>query len=108
MANKRRPKKITSLWSITQGPNKTLESYTKRFTTAYFCVAKLDEDFAIQDYIARLDNESMRFALCSSDITDMDGLIAKAHRLSDVQEMSHNWAPHPQHYKNRRVDLIAE
>ena len=104
MANKRRPKKITSLWSITQGPNKTLESYTKRFTTAYSCVAKLDEDFAIQAYIARLSNESIRFTLCSNDITNMERFIAKAHRLSDAQEMSHCRAFRPQHYENRRVE----
>ena len=51
---------------------------------AYSCVAKPDENFAIQAYIAGLNNESMWFALCSNDITDMEGLIAKAYRLLDA------------------------
>ena len=48
MANKRQPKKMTSLWSIIQGQNETLNSYTKRFTTAYSCAAKPNEEFAIK------------------------------------------------------------
>ena len=47
MVNKRRLKKLTSLWSIIQGLSETLESYTKRFRAAYSCVANPDEDFAI-------------------------------------------------------------
>ena len=52
MANKRRPKKMANLWSITQGKGETVERYTKRFTIAYSCMANLDEDFSIQAYIA--------------------------------------------------------
>ena len=63
MVSKSRPKKITSLWSIIQGPYETIKSYTKRFTMAYSCVAKPDEDFAIQVYIARLNNKSMKFVM---------------------------------------------
>ena len=48
MANKRRPKNMTSLWSVIQGPNETLESYTERFTTTYSCVANPNEELAIQ------------------------------------------------------------
>ena len=47
MANKRRPKKMTNLWSITQGSNETLERYTKRFTAAYSCVTNPNKEFAI-------------------------------------------------------------
>ena len=77
MTNKRRPKKITNLWSITQGQNETLKSYTKRFTTTYSYVEKPDEDFAIQAYIAGVSNESMKFALCGNDVIDIKGLISR-------------------------------
>ena len=93
------------MWLITQCQNETLESYTKRFTTVYSCVAKPDEDFAIQAYIARVDNESMKFAFCGNDVTDMEMLINKAHKLSDTQEMSQNRALRRQQYDRRRVEL---
>ena len=94
MANKRRPKKLTSLWSITQGPNETLESYTERLIAAYSCVANPDEDFAIVIKVFTAGvNESVQCALCGTYVTDMEGLIAKAHKLSNMQEMSHNRTP---------------
>ena len=60
MANKRRLKKVTCLWSVTQGLNETLESYTKRFTTTYSCVTNPNENLAIQDYIAGVANENVQ------------------------------------------------
>ena len=35
----------------------------------------------------------------------MEGFIAKAHRLSDAQQMSHSQAPRLHHYENRKVEL---
>ena len=90
MANKRRPKKMTSLWSITQGLNETLERYTKRFTAAYSCVTIPNEEFAIQAYVAGVANENMQLALCSNDVESMENLINKAYKLSNTQEMSRN------------------
>ena len=48
-------------------------------------MAKPNEDFTIQAYIVGLNNESLKFTLCSNDITNMKGLIAKAHRLLEAQ-----------------------
>ena len=90
MANKRRPKKMTSLWSITQGPNETFERYTKRFTAAYSCVTNPNEEFVIQVYVAGVANESVQLALCSNDVENMQSLINRAYKLSDTQEMSRN------------------
>ena len=93
MANKRRPKKLTNVWLITQGLNETLESYTQRFMTAYSCVENPDEDLAIQAFIVGLNNEIIKYALCGIDITNMEGFIAKTQKLLDTQEMSHSRTP---------------
>ena len=98
MTNKRGPKKMTNSWSIIQGHNETLNSYIERFTAAYSFVAKPDEEFVVQAYIVGLSNESMKFALGSSDIFDMHGFIARAYKLFETLEMSHSRAPHPQYY----------
>ena len=90
MANKRRLKKIINLWSITQGPNETLERYTKRFTAAYSCVTNPNEEFAIQASVAGVANESVQLALCSNDVESMENLINRAYKPSDTQEMSRN------------------
>ena len=50
---------MTSLWSITQGPNETLENYTERFTATYSCVANPNEDLAIQAFVAGIVNENV-------------------------------------------------
>ena len=47
MANKKRPKNMTSLWSVTQDANETLESYTKRFTATYSCVTNPNKELTI-------------------------------------------------------------
>ena len=84
MANKRRPKKMTSLWSITQGPNETLESYTERFTATYSCVANPNKDLAIQAFVAGITNENVQLSLSGTDVGDMESLINKAYKLSDT------------------------
>ena len=86
---------MTSLWSIMQGQNETLDSYIEMFTAAYSYVAKFDEEFAIQAYIVGLHHESMKFALGSNDIFDMQSLIARVHKLSKTLEMSRSQAPCP-------------
>ena len=73
------------------------ELYWKVYYSLY--VANPDKDFAIQVFIAGVKNKSMKFALCSNDVIDMVGLIAKAHKLFDTQEMSRSWAPRPQQYE---------
>ena len=93
MANKRRPKKMISLWSITQGPNETLESYTKRFTATYSCVANPNEDLVIQAFVAGIVNENVQLSLNGTDVGDMESLINKAYKLFDTQEMNKNRAP---------------
>ena len=47
-----------------------------------------NEEFVIQAYIAKVANESIQLALGNSDMTDIEGLINKAHKLFDMQEMS--------------------
>ena len=89
---------MTSLWLIIQGQNETLDSYIERFTTVDSCVAKPDEEFAIQAYIAGLNNESIRFALGSSDISDMERLIVRAYKLFETLEMSRSRAHRPEYY----------
>ena len=86
MENKRQPKKLTSLWLITQGPNENeaLESYIERYTSAYSCVVNLVKDIAIQAFTSGVSNESMQYALCDADVTDIEGLIAKAYKLFDT------------------------
>ena len=93
MSNKRRPKKLTSLWSITQGPNETFESYIARFTTTYSCVANLDKDFSIHAFTTGVNNENVQYAFCGVDVTSMEGLIGKAHKLFNTQETSHSQTP---------------
>ena len=58
MANKIRPKKMTGLWSITQGWNETLERYKERFIAAYSCVTNPNKEFAIQAYVVGVANET--------------------------------------------------
>ena len=84
MANKRRPKKMTSLWSITQGPNEPLERYTIRFTATYSYVTNPNEELAIQAYVVGVANESVQLALCSNDVESMESLINKAYKLFDI------------------------
>ena len=79
---------MTSLWSIIQGPSETLERYTEMFTTAYSCMTNSDEEFSIHAYIAGVVNESIRFTLCGNVVADMEALINKVHKLSDMQEIS--------------------
>ena len=104
MVNKRRPKKMTSLWSITQGLNETLERYTKRFTAAYSCVTIPNEEFAIQAYVAGVAYESVQLVLCSNNVEDMESLINKVYKLSDTQEMSKNLMLRTQQNDQRRMD----
>ena len=104
MANKRRPKKMTSLWSITQGPNETLESYTERFTATYSCVANPNEDLAIQAFVAGIVNENVQLPLSGTDLGDMESLINKAYKLSNTQEMNKNQAPRTHQSDQRRSD----
>ena len=84
MANKRRPKKMTSLCSISQNSNETLESYTERFTATYSCIANPNEDLAIQAFIAGVANENVQLSLSGTDVGDMESLINKAYKLSDT------------------------
>ena len=104
MTNKRRPKKMTSLWSITQGPNETLESYTERFTATYSCVTNPNEKLASQAYVVGIANESVQLALCSNDVESMESLINKAYKFSDTQEMNRNRASQVHQNDQRRID----
>ena len=90
MANKRRQKKMISLWSIIQGLNETLKRYTKSFIAAYSCVTNPNDEFAIQAYVVEVANESVQLALCSNDVESMESLINRVYKLSDTQEMSRN------------------
>ena len=95
---------MTSLWSVTQGPNEMLESYTERFTTTYLCVANPNEELAIQAYVAGVANENVQLSLCSNDVGDMESLINKAYKLSDTQEMNRNRASRVHQNDQRRID----
>ena len=75
---------MTSMWSITQGPNETLEKYTERFTPTYSCVTNPNEEFAIQAYITGVANKSIQLAMCDNDVTDMEGLINMTYKLFDT------------------------
>ena len=104
MANKRRPKNMTSLWSVTQGVNESLESYTKRFTATYSCVTNPNKELAIQAYISRIANENIQLSLCSNDVGSMESLISKAYKLSDTQKMNRNRALRTHQNDQRKVD----
>ena len=93
MANKSRPKNMTSLWSVTQGINESLEGYTERLTATYSCVTNLNEELAIQTYISGVANENIQLSLCSNDVGSMESLISKAYKLSDTQKMNRSRAP---------------
>ena len=84
---------MTNLWSVTQGINESLESYTERFTTTYSCVANPNEELAIQAYISGVANENIQLSLCGNDAGSMESLISKAYKLSDTQKMNRNRAP---------------
>ena len=90
MANKRRPKNMTSLWSVTQGINESLEIYTERFTTTYSCITNPNEELAIQAYISGVANENIQLSLYSNDVGSMESLISKTYKLSDMQKMNRN------------------
>ena len=77
----------------------------ERFMTTYSCITSLNEKFAIQAYIAGVANESVQLALCGNYVEDMEGLINKAYKLSNTQEMNKNRAPHTQQYDKRRMDI---
>ena len=95
---------MTSLWSVTQGPNKKLESYTKRFTATYSCVANPNEELAIQAYVAGIANGNVQLSLCGNDVGDMESLINKAYKLFDTQEINRNRASHVHQNDQRRID----
>ena len=78
---------LESLWSITQGPNETFESYTKRFTTTYSYVTNMNEDFAIQAFKIGVTSESVQYVFYGLNIMDIEALIAKAQKLSKAEEM---------------------
>ena len=82
---------MTSLWSVTQGPNETLESYTERFIVTYSCVTP-NEELAIEAYVSRVANENIQLSLYSNDVGSMESLISKAYKLSDMQNMNRNRA----------------
>ena len=95
---------MTSLWSVTQGPNETFESYMERFTATYSCVTNLNEELAIQAYVAGVANENVQLSLCSNDVGNMENLINKAYKLSNTQKMNINCAPRVHQNDQRRVD----
>ena len=99
---------MTSLWSVTQGINESLESYTERFTTTYSCVANPNEELAIQAYISGVANENIQLSLCGNDAGSMESLISKAYKLADTQKMNRNRAPrthqNPSQNDQRRTD----
>ena len=87
---------------MTQGPNETLRSYTKIFTIAYADVTNPNENFAIQAFKARVANKHVHYALCGSDITDMQGLISRTQALAEVEEMRNSPASRPQSKEQNR------
>ena len=95
---------MTNLWSVTQGINESLESYTKRFTATYSCVTNPNEELAIQAYISGVANENIQLSLCRNDVGSMKSLISKAYKLSDTQKMNRNRAPQAQQNDQRRAD----
>ena len=95
---------MTSFWSVTQGPNETLESYIKRFTVTYSCVTNPNEELAIQAYIAGIADENVQLSLCGNDVGDMKSLINKAYKLFDTQEMNRNRTPRVHQNDQRRID----
>ena len=95
---------MISLWLVTQGPNETLERYTKRFIAAYSCITNPNEEFAIQAYVAGVANENVQLALCSNDVESMENLINKAYKLFDTQEMSRNRTLRIQQNDKRIID----
>ena len=99
---------MTSLWSVTQGINESLESYTERFTVTYSCVTNPNEELTIQAYISGVANENIQLSLCSNDVGSMESLISKAYKLSDTQKMNRNRATgthqNPNQNEQRRTD----
>ena len=95
---------MTSLWSVTQGVNESLEGYTKRFTTTYSCVTNPNEELVIQVYISGVANENIQLSLCSNDVGRMKSLISKTYKLSDTQKMNRNRAPRTHQNDQRRTD----
>ena len=95
---------MISVWSVTQGLNETLESYTEKFTATYLCVANPNEELVIQAYVAGVAKENAQLSLCDNDVGDMKSLINKAYKLSDTQEMNKNRASRVHHNDQRRVD----
>ena len=67
-------------------------------------MAKPDEEFAIQAYIVGLNNKSMKFALSSNDISDMESLITRANKLFETLKMSRSQMPRPQYYDKKRME----
>ena len=99
---------MISLWSITQGPNETLESYTERFTATYSCVTNPNEELAIQAYVSGVANENIQLSLCSNDVGSMESLISKAYKLFDTQKMNRNRAPRTHQNDQRKIDQDRE
>ena len=74
---------MISFWSVTQGPNDKLESYTEMFTATYSCVTNPNEELAIQVYVVGVANENVQLSLCSNDIGNMESLSNKSYKLLD-------------------------
>ena len=72
---------------MTQGPDKSLRTFIKRFTTAYAKVEEPNESCVVEAFRARVFSEHIHYALYGSTLLGMHALVAKAQELADVEEI---------------------
>ena len=81
---------------MTQGPDKSLRTFIKRFTTAYAEVGEPNESCAVEAFRAGVSNEHIHYALYGSTLLEMHALVAKAQKLADVEEIRSRRVRRPQ------------
>ena len=72
---------------MTQGPDESLRTFIKRFTTAYTEVGEPNESCAVEAFQARVSSEHIHYALYGSTLLRMHALVAKAQELANVEEI---------------------
>ena len=72
--------------------------------TAYSDVTNSNKNFASQAFRASMANEHVHYALCGTDITNMEGLIVKGQVLAKAEEVRNSRKARSQSHNQRKFD----
>ena len=87
---------------MTQESDESLQTFIKRFTTAYAEVGEANESCAVEAFRVGVSSEHIHYALYGSMLLGMHALVAKAQELADVEEIRIGRVKRPQMQEPRR------